>query len=334
MDRAYTLTQSPKPRWKLPVAVQWTDSLRAAPDLFAQSLRCPTRQSTRLDISALLQIFGQRRNSISYRLPVRGRQACRNVTSPRRRTDAMAQLVGSSPFFVPGPPAEIGHPSTSVAQFLLKNARGRVLDVGGGNGAYSLELKKHGFSVTLAEVNPDALATASAAGLDVIDMNRTHWSELKGQFDTVILVEVLEHIPDYSEFLSQAFSCASSRLLITVPCNDDFHSLFAVNLTYNHIAVSDHVNHFSSADLRKLFDDLPCSYTLERGDPLFPWAFLALMREQFRRKPLLYSLVFPLRVLNKLHLIPRSHPTRCFVVADRTPLSAPSPDTRQSGPAA
>jgi hypothetical protein len=231
----------------------------------------------------------------------------------------MAQLIGSSPFFVPGPPAEVGHPSTSVAQFILKNARGRVLDIGGGNGAYAFELKKRGFSVTVAEVNPAALAAASAAGLDVIDMNRTQWSELKGRFDTVLLIEVLEHIPDYVEFLSDAFSCASSRLLLTVPCNDDFQSLFAVNLTYNHIAVSDHVNHFTSDDLRNLFGSLPCSYTLERGDPLFPWAFLSLMREQFRDRILVYSLVLPLRILNKLRLIPRSYPTRCFVVASRNP---------------
>jgi SAM-dependent methyltransferase len=229
----------------------------------------------------------------------------------------MAQLVGSSPFFVPGPPAEIGHPSTSVADFLLKNARGRVLDIGGGNGAYSFELKKRGFSVTVAEVNPDALAAAAAAGLDVIDMKRTQWSELEGRFYTVLLIEVLEHISDYVEFLSHAFACASSRLLLTVPCNDDFPSLFAVNLTYNHIAVSDHVNHFTSADLCTLFDGLRCKYSLERGDPLFPWAFLSLMREQFRHRPLVYSLVLPLRILNKLRLIPRSYPTRCFVVASR-----------------
>lgn len=229
----------------------------------------------------------------------------------------MGELRGRSPFFVPGPPAEIGNPNAGLLSFVLKHVQGRILDVGGGKGAYAFELQKRGFDVTVAEKDPEALQLAAAAGLKVIDMNHAGWEQLTGRYDTVLLLEVLEHIDDYAEFLAHAFSCAVTRMLLTVPCNDDFKTLFAANLTYNHIAVSDHVNHFTSADLRELFAALPCSFTLERGDYLFPWAFLDVMRAELRGQLLANAIVFPVRVLNKLGLFPRTTPTRCFVVANR-----------------
>jgi SAM-dependent methyltransferase len=227
------------------------------------------------------------------------------------------QLRGRSPLFVPGPPAEIGNPGLGVLAFLLKHAEGRVLDIGGGKGAYAMELRKRGFAVTLAEKDPEALAAAAASGLDVIDMNRTDWAELKGRFDTVLLVEVLEHIDEYRGFLAESFGCAGTKLLLTVPCNDDFDDLFAANLTYNHIAVSDHVNHFTSADLRELFAGLPCDFTLERGDFLFPGAFLHLMRAKLRGSLFGSAVLLPLRVLNRLGWFPATIPGRCFVAATR-----------------
>jgi hypothetical protein len=159
-----------------------------------------------------------------------------------------------------------------VTSFILGNATGKVLDLGGGRGAYSVELKRGGFDVTLGEIDQECLVAAKAEGLEVIDTSRTSLDELQGGFDTVMMLEVLEHIENYEEFLGKALGCARKRFLLTVPCNDDFEELFESGLSYNHIAVSDHLNQFTSRDLSELLDRTGYSYVLERGDFLFQQA--------------------------------------------------------------
>ena len=78
----------------------------------------------------------------------------------------MGKLQGQSAFFVPGPPALPGEAHRPIVDFLLRETRGKsVLDIGGGRGAYSLELAKAGYNTVVADINSESLKVAEANGL-------------------------------------------------------------------------------------------------------------------------------------------------------------------------
>jgi SAM-dependent methyltransferase len=226
----------------------------------------------------------------------------------------MGKLIGSAPFLVPGPPAEIGHASPSLLEFVSKNTTGTVFDLGGGKGAYSLELKRMGFDVTLGEIDPRALESASSHGLTVVDTAETSLDSLQGKFDTVLLLEVLEHVEDFDKFLESAWACARKKLLITVPCNDDFEELFQLGLSYNHIAVSDHVNHFTSGTLSASLEKLGGNFRIEKGDYLFRHAFLSPVIKKIRGSLFGSVVSLALRVYGRICKLPEAFPSRFFVV--------------------
>ena len=211
----------------------------------------------------------------------------------------MGKLQGQSAFFVPGPPALPGEAHRPIVDFLLRETRGKsVLDIGGGRGAYSLELAKAGYNTVVADINSESLKVAEANGLST-RLLQPGESVGEGVADTVMLIEVLEHVPDPKAFLGSAIAAARKRVVFTLPCTDDFELLFGLGLSYAHIAVSDHLWHFS----------------LELGDPLFPSLALSLLG-RYLKGPLGYAVRFPLRVANRLGLVPKAIPSRFYGVIE------------------
>src|SRR5690606_31980779 len=109
--------------------------------------------------------------------------------------DLMGQLKSSAPFFRPGPPAPMDSPDQEILDFLCHGATGRILDVGGGMAAYANALRARGYDVTLAEIDPLCLENARKHGIDAVDMNVTPWESLYARYETIVLVDVLEHVP-------------------------------------------------------------------------------------------------------------------------------------------
>ena len=228
----------------------------------------------------------------------------------------MGKLQGHSSFFVPGPPALPGEAHKPLVEFLLREVRGEtVLDLGGGRGAYSLEMKKAGFDTTVADINEESLAVAEQNGLKtkLLEPGEPLQENLA---DTVMMIEVLEHVPDPVEFLKSAIGAAKKRVVFSLPCTDAFDTLFESGLTYAHIAVSDHLWHFSYDEMKKLLDSLGMEYSLTMGDYLFPGAGIKLLRNCFRG-PLGFLLMLPFRVLNKLGLIPKRYPSRFYGIIEK-----------------
>jgi len=73
----------------------------------------------------------------------------------------------------------------------------RILEIGCGIGTFSHWLMQLGFEVTATELSPAWRAYISAKlGLDVSDYAPNTRPERAGRFDAVVMMDVLEHIPD------------------------------------------------------------------------------------------------------------------------------------------
>jgi SAM-dependent methyltransferase len=227
----------------------------------------------------------------------------------------MGKLQGQSSFFRPGPPAKPGEAYKPIVDFLLHEVRGRsVMDLGGGEGAYALELSCAGYDVVVADINPESLKVAAENGLNTCVLQAGE-SLGEGVADTVMMIEVLEHVPDPKVFLQSAMAAARKRVVFTLPCTEDFDSLFELGLSYAHVAVSDHLWHFSFQEMKQILDSLGKPYTLRMGDYLFPHISMALMREHFRG-PLGFMATLPVRIANRLGFVPKKIPSRFYGYID------------------
>jgi SAM-dependent methyltransferase len=228
----------------------------------------------------------------------------------------MASLQGTGSFFAVGPPARIGETHPPIVSFLQQNIVGTtILDLGGGQGAYAHKLKQLGFEVTVADINPGSLQIAQQNGLKT-KLLQPNESIEPNIVDTVVLIEVLEHVPNPKQFLQTAINAARKRVLFTIPCSNDFERLFAVGLSYAHIAVTDHLHHFTQQELHNLVASLGTKYQIELADPLFPHAAMKIIRDSFRWKWLGNFCLLPLRILNKYKGIHKDYYSRAMCVIE------------------
>src|SRR5262245_4130940 len=114
-----------------------------------------------------------------------------------------------------GPPIPVA--SEEVLNVLRKYAGRRVLDVGCGIGAYMKPLISNGYECEGIETNQNYVAECLKAGLNVQLMNAEELEFSLDSFDTVIMLEVLEHLPEPILALREAFRVAKKNVLISVP---------------------------------------------------------------------------------------------------------------------
>lgn len=152
--------------------------------------------------------------------------------------------------YTPGLPADTPH--RPILQFLVQKARLKVLEVGAGKGAYGAALAAQQFQVTCSDINPNYAAACAARGLPALVCDARHLPFADGSFDSVTLVEVIEHVPEPEQVIAEAARIARSNVLITVPNCERLGELADLHLTFDHLRSSDHVNFFTRADLEAL----------------------------------------------------------------------------------
>lgn len=232
----------------------------------------------------------------------------------------MGKLQGFSSFFIAGAPAKTGVTHPPIVRFLTKEIRGNsVFDLGGGEGAYSYELKKLGLKTVVADINAASLFVAEKNGLQT-RLLKPDESLGENIADTVIIIEVLEHVPNPKQFLQSAIRAAKQRVLFTLPCTNDFNTLFEAGITYAHIAVEDHLWHYSYDEMKELLDSLGIEYKLTMDDYLCPGAAIKLLRHCFKG-PIGFLLMLPLRIMNKMGLIPKYYPSRFYGIIEKVDSS-------------
>ncbi len=121
----------------------------------------------------------------------------------------------------------------------------RILDFGAGIGTYSDMLKDLGYTIDCVEKDPDMIKLLKKNHRNVYD----DISKVKGKYDIIFSLNVLEHIKDDKKALVDLKGCLGDkgRIIIFVP---------AFNIIYNKLdKKSGHYRRYRKNDLEKLADN-------------------------------------------------------------------------------
>jgi len=202
-----------------------------------------------------------------------------------------------------GFPAKPGEHYRAFVRFAAEHAGKTILDLGCGYGAYSLALAAEGRQCIGSDVNLKYLSSASVSGLPVVAVDSVLPFPDRS-FDTVMLLEVIEHVPQLEAILKEAFRVARRNVLVTVPNAEALERLQQNDVTYAHMLSSDHVHFFDPASLEELLGRFGGKVEVRRGDPIYPFWFAS--------RSLAY---YMLRVLYRTGLFKPSYFTRLYAVA-------------------
>lgn len=150
--------------------------------------------------------------------------------------------------YTPGPPLTV--PSCEILKFIETYAGKTILDIGCGHGVYGKELLKKGYEYTGIEVNEDYAAEARKY-LNVLHMRAEKLVFPDKSFDTVIMLEVLEHLEDPYTALSEIKRVTRKNLVVSVPNIDPMVNCVEYNLVMHHFMDHTHVNFFTPGMLER-----------------------------------------------------------------------------------
>ena len=157
-------------------------------------------------------------------------------------------------------------------EFIKKYSGKKVLDLGCATGNYGVELKRSGFDWVGADINKKYVEMARHEGLEAHVVGETLPFPDRS-FDTVILIEVLEHASGPGKILDEARRVARRNILVTVPDCAGLEELRSGGLTYEHFLETDHVNFFTKASLEKLLSVYSDDVKVGQARPIRPWLF-------------------------------------------------------------
>ncbi|MBI3953639.1 MAG: class I SAM-dependent methyltransferase [Chloroflexi bacterium] len=182
-----------------------------------------------------------------------------------------------------------------IYELLAQHAGGkRVLDVGCGTGEALAYLKDRGFETVGIEPSAEAAAAAKARGIAVYSsplekLVEQHKSSGAKPFSAVLLLNVLEHVPDPVGLIKLTREVLEPRggvLCVKVP--NDFSELqLAAGKQLARepwwIAVPDHINYFDFDSMHTLLERLGFRVVHSQSD--FPMEFFLLAGDDYLGNP-------------------------------------------------
>jgi ubiquinone/menaquinone biosynthesis C-methylase UbiE len=148
-----------------------------------------------------------------------------------------------------GPPVDAV--SEEILAFVAAHVGQRVLDVGCGIGPYVARLSEMGRECVGVEINAGVVESARAMGRDVRLQSAYDLGFPDKSFDSVVLVETLEHLEDYRQALTEAARVARETIVVTVPDISCIPVMYKRLVVPWHLLEATHVNFFTPEILRK-----------------------------------------------------------------------------------
>lgn len=181
----------------------------------------------------------------------------------------------------------------ALVEFVAGRAGRRVLDLGCGPGGYSRTLGERGFECRALDVEETYVEAARGLGVEAALYDGERLPLEDGSVDTVILLEVLEHLEDPAALLREAARVARSNVLVSTPnCTQDFGS---VPIEFSHMLDVDHRQFFTVDSLAALLREVFGACAVEQSHPL---------------DDMLASLVLPRGLGRLTHWVSRARPDR------------------------
>jgi SAM-dependent methyltransferase len=144
---------------------------------------------------------------------------------------------------------------------------GRALEVGSGHGIYTRWLREQGHEVVASDVDPRACAAVAAElagdpGVSTVCMDGIEPDKVADRtIDTVVAVNVLEHIPDDARFVAAAAALlrrnGGGRLAVFVPASPALYGPMD--------SLAGHQRRYRRADVRRLLEG--AGFTIRRLRP-------------------------------------------------------------------
>jgi len=225
----------------------------------------------------------------------------------------------------------LGHPSyvwrsgqdrrlTQIRQYVTLEDR-RILDIGCGLGMYVDKFRRFSDDVHGVDIDPEKVAQASQWLPNIQVAPAEHLPYADGEFDVILLNEVIEHVDDDRMAILEAYRVVAPGGHIVVyapnrlypfethgfffggkyhgPCNLPILANWVPNFVRNYFAP--HVRIYTQAEVTDLFDGLNVEFVVQSH--IFPgcdnWAERGFMGRLFR---------------DVMHLVEHS-PLRCFGIS-------------------
>jgi SAM-dependent methyltransferase len=199
-----------------------------------------------------------------------------------------------------------------VAVLQQLGAERQLLDVGCGTGDFLAYARDHGFEPQGIEIATAAVDRARARGLTVhTDTLEEHLSRIPGarsSVDVVVMLNVLEHVPDPVKLLQLANNVLRTGGLVCLRVPNDFSEIQEaarqkLKAEPWWIAVPDHINYFNFESLRTTFNHCGFDKVYQQSD--FPMELFLLMGENYVGDPAKGNACHQRRVELELNLPPQ-----------------------------
>ena len=162
----------------------------------------------------------------------------------------------------------------------------KILDIGSGPGYFLKVGKDRGWNVTGIEPGKPAYQfSVKKLGLNIFNdlFSEKNYKDF-GIFDVVHMNNVLEHIPQPKQFLSQTYEIIEPAGLVCITVPNDFNPLQKIVVTQLKkepwwVVPTEHTNYFNCKSLSKLMDDI--GFEVICSTSSFPLELFLLMGDDY-----------------------------------------------------
>jgi ubiquinone/menaquinone biosynthesis C-methylase UbiE len=166
-----------------------------------------------------------------------------------RQVEEQGRILRREDIYTSGDPVDMV--SEEIVEFAAANTGPSILDVGCGLGPYVERLSGMGRTCVGVDTDAAIVARARELGRDVREMSAYGLEFEDASFDSVIMVETLEHLDQPEAALEEAFRVATRSVVVTVPDISVLPLMSTRHLAPWHMLEGTHLNFFTPALLKK-----------------------------------------------------------------------------------